>query len=99
MKAKTIEELTKQTLFEREKSRSDDFRLYAGVLKRMGVDLNMTLNEFFGVAKERDYPSLEGVPRARRKVFEQYPELQPIETKLKREDKEREYINYSRGEN
>lgn len=98
MKAKTIEELTKQTLFEREMSRSDDFRLYAGVLLRMGVDLNMTLNEFFGIAKKNDYPALESVSRARRKIFEQYPELQPLQTKLKREEKEREYINYSRGD-
>lgn len=96
MKAKTIEEITKQTLIEREKSRSDDFRLYAGVLKRLGVDLNMTLSEFFSIAKQKDYPALESVPRARRKIFEQYPELQPLETKLKREEKEREYINYSR---
>ena len=98
MKAKTIEELTMQTLQERPKSRSDDFRLYAGVLARMGVNLSMTLAEFFGYAKQKDYPSLESVSRARRKIFENYPELQPLETKLKREEKEREYIRYSRGE-
>ena len=98
MKVKTIEELTLQTLQERPASREDDFRLYAGVLKRMGVDLDMTLRDFFSIAKGRDYPALESVPRARRKIFENYPELEPLETKLKREDKEREYIKYSRGE-
>ena len=92
MKAKTIEGLTKQTLEERPASREDDFRLYAGVLKRLGVNLNMPLVEFCRIAKEKDYPALESVSRARRKIFENYPELQPLNTKLKREEKEREYI-------
>lgn len=96
MKIKTVEELTKQTLIERPKSRTDDFRLYAGVLRRLGVDLKMSLSEFFATAKEKDYPALESVPRARRKVFENYPELEPLEAKLKREKKEREYVEYSR---
>ena len=98
MKAKTVEELTMQTLQERPMSRSDDFRLYAGVLKRMGVDLDMTLRDFFSVAKLRDYPALESVPRARRKIFENYPELQDNETRFARGEKEREYLRYSRGE-
>lgn len=98
MKAKTIEEITKQTLMERPLSREDDFMLYGGVLKRLGVDLDMTLRDFFQIAKGKDYPALESVPRARRKIFEDYPELQPLEMKLKREEKEREYIKYSRGE-
>ena len=98
MKAKTIEEITKQTLMERPLSREDDFMLYGGVLKRLGVDLDMTLRDFLQIAKGKDYPALESVPRARRKIFEDYPELQPLEMKLKREEKEREYIKYSRGE-
>lgn len=99
MKQKTVEELVLQTLEERELSRGDDFRLYAGVLKRMGVDLNMSLMQFFAWAKEHNCPALESVPRARRKIFEERPELQPLEIKLKREEKEREFIKYSRGEN
>lgn len=98
MKEKTIEEITFEVLKEKPWAREDDFLLFGSVLKRCGFDLDMPLKEFLLVAKKMNAPSLESVPRARRKIFENYPELQPLETKLKREEKEREYIKYSRGE-
>ena len=99
MRIKTVEEMTFEALKEKPWTREDDFLLYGSVLKRCGFDLNMTLAEFLKNAKKIDAPALESVPRARREIFKNYPELQPLETKLKREEKEREYLRYSRGDN
>ena len=98
MKAKTVEEIVKEILFNQPNACIDDFRLYGYVLKNIGVDTSIQLREFLWIAKNKNYPSFESVSRARRKIFEDYPELQPLEMKLKREEKEREYIRYSRGE-
>ena len=98
MKENIVGEMTLEALKEKPWTREDDFLLYGSVLKRCGFDLDMPLKEFLLVAKKMNAPALESVPRARRKIFENYPELQPLETKLKREEKEREYIRYSRGE-
>lgn len=98
MKIKRTEDYVIEVLKRNPKARSDDFRLYGGVLKDLGIDLKSTsLYDFLLDAKQNDYPSFESVTRARRKIFENYPELQPIQTKLNREEKEREIINYSRS--
>lgn len=98
MKIKRTEDYVMEVLKRNIKARSDDFRLYGGVLKDLGIDLKATsLYDFLLIAKDKDYPSFESVTRARRKIFENYPELQPVETKLNRENKEREIVKYSRS--
>lgn len=47
MKLKKIEEIVFEILKTIPKSRSDDFRLYAGVLKRTGVNVEMKLIDFY----------------------------------------------------
>ena len=97
MKIKRTEDYVMEVLKRNVKARSDDFRLYGGVLTDVGVDLkNTSLYDFFLTAKEKDYPSFESVTRARRKIFENYPEFQTLDAKLSRDKKEREILDYVR---
>lgn len=75
-------------------TRDDDFELYAEVLRQTGYNLNVPLSRF--LASRKDYPSYEGVTRARRKVQEENPELKG--RSKYRDLNEEEYRRYARGE-
>ncbi len=92
-----IEDLVLSALQANKRARQDDFILYGAVLKRMGVDLkNTSLYDFLATAKRNKMPSLEGVPRARRKLCETHKELIDEETQYFRGQEEENYIKYSR---
>ncbi len=76
--------LVKETLEENVEARSDDSILYFEVCNKVE---NMHGLLFEDVLKNRQYyglPSYATVVRARRKIFEEYPELKPIEATKER---------------
>lgn len=96
MAIKNIEGFVLQTLEENKRARKDDFVLYGGVLKRMGVDLHQQLCAFLANAKEDKVPSFETVSRARRKIQETRKDLVDAEAEELRIQAEQDFIIYSR---
>lgn len=91
------EQVVRLTLEENPRARKDDFILYGGVLKRMGIDLSQALNRFLATAKKLKMPSFETVTRCRRKLQEQDSTLIDAETKEVREEQKQEFIAYSKS--
>lgn len=81
--------LVKEALEKKEKTRSDDSILYFEVCNKV-QDMHGLL--FEDVLKNRQYyglPSYATVVRARRKIFEEYPELKPIEATKERTNQQK----------
>ena len=98
MKIEKTADLVREALIRNRRARTDDFILYGSVLKTLGVDLaNTTLYDFLATAKKLKMPALESVPRARRKLFEQEPELADPETQFYRQQEQGNYKNFSRN--
>ena len=96
-KMQKLEDIVLSILQKNWRARQDDFILYGAVLKRLGVSLETTtLYDFLARAKYNKMPSLEGVPRARRKICEKHPELVDKETEKHRTAEQSNFINYSR---
>lgn len=84
-----------RTLEENLRAREDDFILYGGVLKRLGVDLRKaTLYDFLATAKENGIPSFETVTRCRRHIQQLRTDLVG-KVAVKREDRQEDFINYN----
>lgn len=91
------EQVVRLTLEENPRARKDDFILYGGVLKRMGINIKQSLAMFLATAKDLKMPSFETVTRCRRKLQEQDSTLIDAETKELREKQENEFIAYSKA--
>lgn len=94
-KIKKNEKIVLDALQTNERTRKDDFILYGAVLKRMGVDLTMTLAEFLATAKIKKMPPFESISRCRRHILELMPELCDEQTRDAREDETYDYMDYS----
>jgi len=72
-----IKKIVLEILEENEYARKDDFRLYAEVLRKKGIDLKRySLHFFLYTAKEFfKAPAFESVSRARRLVQKKRPDL------------------------
>ena len=94
---KNTEKLVYQILLNVPSTRKDDFILYAYVLYKNGIDLNMPTKTFFLNAEKMKAPAFETVSRCRRKIQEKYPELIDKETAEKRYNARLEFFDYSKG--
>lgn len=94
-----IEEIVELVLREHKDTRSDDFILIYRVFKK--INENVVIREpFHHVMLNHKYyklPAIASIMRARRKVYEKYPYLNPKNIKELRESKEEEYKEYSRS--
>lgn len=95
MKIKKTEQIVLTTLEENPRAREDDFILYGGVLKRLGVSLSTPLNSFLATAKLNKYPSFETVSRCRRHIQELRQDLVNSQVAIKREDRQEDFKNYN----
>lgn len=95
MKLENVETYVLQALEENSLARKDDFILYGAVLKRMGIDINLSLSYIFFNAKKLKIPAMATVMRSRRKIFETRPELADENTQVHRQEKIKDYINYA----
>ena len=95
-KIKSTEELVLVVLKRNLKARADDFILYGGILKEMGISLRETnLYNFLATAKQNGIPSFETVTRCRRHIQELMPELKDEKTDLERSKKVKDYKEYN----
>lgn len=89
---------TVYSILEKDKyARQDDNYLIMRVVQRL--EPNLAGTTFVEVMQNLTFKgiSLEGITRARRKFFEEYPELKVITVEQARREKEQEYyIEYSR---
>lgn len=84
------------TVLERNKrAREDDFILYGGVLKEMGINLQTSLYEFLANAKTNKVPTFETVTRCRRHIQELKQELRKGKIAVKRQDREEDFKRYN----
>ena len=97
MKIKTYENIVLKALEENKRARSDDFILYGSVLKRLGIDLQMSLYEFLANAKRNKVPSFETITRCRRHLQELRTDLQDSKTAVMREERIQEFKEYNRS--
>lgn len=93
---KNTEETVLAVLERNLKARTDDFILYGGVLKEMGVVLKETsLYDFLANAREWGLPSFETVTRCRRHIQELRQDLKDGQTAIAREQKIEDYKIYN----
>ena len=89
---------TVYSILEKDKyARQDDNYLIMRVVQRL--EPNLAGTTFVEVMQNLTYKgiSLEGITRARRKFFEQYPELKVVIVEQARREKEQEYyLEYAR---
>lgn len=95
----TIEEVVERVLREHKDTRKDDFILIYRVFKE--INENAVIREQFHHVmlnhKEYKLPAIASIMRARRKVYERYPYLNPKKIKEFRKGKEEEYKEYSKS--
>jgi hypothetical protein len=96
MKLKKVEELVLDTLEKYRATRRDDYLLYLVVLKRLGIDTRLQIQELFLNHKDYKLPAFESVTRCRRKIQETRQDLIDWSTAKIRKDKEEEFRAYSR---
>lgn len=95
---KKLEPYVIKVLQRNERARKDDFILYGGVLKELGVDLkNTTLYDFLATAKDTKIPPFESVSRCRRHIQELMPELKDGKTAILREEAQEDVKIYNRS--
>lgn len=97
MVLETVENLVLDCLKNNKRTRKDDFILYGAVLKRMKIDLNLSLSYILAHHIELKIPAFVSVVRARRKLQVKYPELCDEKTSEIREKQKEKFINYSRS--
>jgi hypothetical protein len=95
MKIKKFEPIVLETLEQNKRARENDFILYGGVLKRLGISLQTNLFNFLATAKEKGMPSFAAITRIRRHIFEIREDLKDCETEIAREKEEQEYKIYN----
>ena len=98
MDFKTIEDKVAYVLRKYPETRSDDFQLIFAVYRMINENVAV-MDRFSEVMlnhKQYGFPSFHSITRARRKIFEKYPELKPDSVTKKRQELEEEYKGYSR---
>ncbi len=89
----TYEKIVKNILTDNEETRANDRRLYLEVLRTIGLNTSISVEEFF--LNDNDYPNLETIRRVRAKTQEKYPELRPPkEIQEGRRAQQHEYESY-----
>lgn len=95
-KIKATEEIVLNVLTRNFRARTDDFILYGGVIKELGISLKQTnLYDFLATAKEKGLPSFETCTRCRRHIMEIMPELKDEKTELERSKKVKDFREYN----
>lgn len=81
-----IEDKVLYVLKQNEQTRSDDFLLICEVYKLDNQNVSKAnFEEVMSNHKNWSLPSFHSITRARRKLFERYPELKPIKVTEERE--------------
>lgn len=99
MKIKAIEKIVKTVLIKNVDARSDDFIL----IQKVCYEISPCVSHlpFLEVMMNHDYyglPSFSSIVRARRKIFEECPNLRPNnKVTEKREELQEEYKEYARS--
>ena len=93
------EELVKDVLIRFDDRRKDDFILIYRVFKEINENAVIRKPFFEVMLNHYDYnfPAIASIMRARRKVYEKYPEIKPEKVSKKRKEKIEEYKEYSRS--
>lgn len=93
------EEVVESVLREHIDTRSDDFILIYRVFKEINENVVIREPFYHVMLNHKDYklPAIASIMRARRKVYERYPYLNPKKIKELRKGKEEEYKEYSRS--
>lgn len=91
-----IENVVENILIKQANTRASDDLLYLYVCEYFNQGAtSMTLSDFLKTRNSIDCPTFTSVARARRKVFEKRPELNPKAIAEKREEARIEYVEYA----
>lgn len=94
-----IEEVVEMVLRQHKDTRSDDFILIYRVFKEINENVIVRLPFFEVMLNHKEYklPAIASIMRARRKVYEKYPYLNPKKMQKLRKAQEAKYKDYSRS--
>lgn len=93
---KNTEEYVLAVLERNLKARTDDFILYGGVLKEIGVNLRqISVYDFLANARIMGWPSFETVTRCRRHIQELRQDLKDDKTAVAREERIEAFREYN----
>lgn len=94
-----IEEVVEMVLRQHKDTRSDDFILIYRVFKEINENVIVRLPFFEVMLNHKEYklPAIASIMRARRKVYEKYPYLNPKKMQKLRKTQEAKYKDYSRS--
>lgn len=88
----TYENIVREVLKDYPKTRENDRLLYLELLRTIGCDTTITIEQFFS---GEEYPNLESIRRVRQKIQETTPELCPPDGVIKgRKRKKKEVEQY-----
>ena len=95
----TIEEKVEYVLREYEDARKDDFILIYRVFKEINENAVIRKPFYELMLNHYDYnfPAIASIMRARRKVYQKYPDLKPEKATKARNKKIEEYKEYSKS--
>lgn len=94
-KLKNLEIVVMKVLEEETETRKNDFILYAGVLRKLGIGNETNLFKFLENARKQNIPPFESVTRCRRHIQSIREDLKHSKTAIAREDKIEEYKAYN----
>lgn len=97
---KSVHKIVKYVLENYPDSRRDDFALIGRVYMALEEDTLIKKTFIDVMLNHRKYnlPSFHTITRARRKIFEQHPELKPKEATKKRAEEEKKFRRYAKHE-
>lgn len=92
----TTEEVVERVLRFHEDTRSDDFVLIYRVFKEINENAVIREPFYYVMLNHKEYklPAISSIMRARRKVFEKYPDLKPKKITKLRKKREKEFRTY-----
>ena len=95
----TIEEKVEYVLREYDDAREDDFILIYRVFKEINENAVVREPFYHIMLKHHQYnfPAIASIMRARRKIYQKYPDLKPEKVSKKRNKKIEEYKEFSRS--
>lgn len=97
MKLKNLKEIVEQTMAKKPLSRESDNFLICLVYHQLGLNVKMPFVLMMETIKKNNYPSMESITRARRKVLEEHPEWKNERVDAYRQQKQEEYKDFARG--
>lgn len=97
MKLESVKDMVLSLLERYKIAQKDDYILYLLVLRELGINTKLPIQELFLNSKEYRLPSFKSVERSRRGIQRIRPDLKDKKTAIIRENEQEKFINLNRN--